>query len=50
MINYDVCVCFLELFFYLLLYSEKVVPTIRNLRINSVSTMYYKVVITTMKK
>jgi len=29
---------------------EKVVPATRNLRTNSVSTMYYKVVITTMNK
>jgi len=32
-------------------HSEKrVVPAIRNLRTNNASTMYYKVVITTMNK
>jgi len=30
--------------------EKKVVPATRNLRINSASTMYYKVVITTMNK
>jgi len=36
---------------FMLLHAEKkVVPATRNLRTNSVSTMYYKVVITTMNK
>jgi len=32
------------------IHSEKKVPATRNLRINSASIMYYKIVITTMNK
>jgi len=40
-----------SLFNYTSIHSEKkVIPATRNLRTNSVSTMYYKVVITTTNK
>jgi len=39
------------MYYSLIIHAEKkVVPATRNLRTNSASTMYYKVIITTMNK